>query len=123
MSYFNCNKYNFDVFCGDSFVTYLSVTDSNNNPLNLSGYFSTGNILPIYTSTGSYPLYTYISNPISGQIMVSGNSSFSSGLLPDSYVYNIQIYNNQGYGLTVLNGDFNVYPSTNYPASTYIGGN
>jgi hypothetical protein len=111
---FYSNPYDFSVFCGDSFLSYLNVTDSNNLPLNLSGYSSTGRILPIYGATGSYPLYTLIVNAASGQIMVSGDSSFTSGLLPDSYLYNIQISNNQRFGLTVLYGDFNVYPSTNY---------
>jgi hypothetical protein len=109
-----CQRYNFNLTAGDSILTYLNCYNSDGSFINLSGYSLTGVVKNNFGDTG----YIYNLNPQiaawSGVIMVSGSSVSTQSLIPGSYSYDIQIFNNQGYSLKVLNGDFNLFPSSNY---------
>lgn len=110
----SCQQYNFNVTQGCSILTYLTVTDSLNNPINLSGYQIRGLVNNFYSDTGFlYNLNPQISNAMSGIIMISGSASSTTGLVVGSYNYDVETYNGD-YALKVLRGDFNVFPSTSF---------
>ena len=116
------NSYNFCITAGESFLVYLNAQNSNGTPINLSGFSARGIVLNNYSDTG----YIYNLNPSpilpfeSGIIEVQGTAQSTQSLIPNSYIYDIEIYNNS-YALKILNGDFNVYPSTSFNYNGFTG--
>jgi len=91
----------------------LNTLNSDSTPINLSGYTSYGFVKSMY-SNNSY-IYNLNPTPVlpfeSGIIAISGNPVDTSFLPVGSFLYDVEVTN--GYNsLKVLQGDFNIYPST-----------
>ena len=110
----SCSSYNFNITVGTSFINYLNINNSDGSFVNLSGFSCRGGVRNNYSDTG----YLYNLNPTvsawSGVVMVSGGASTTSNLPCGSFYYDIEIFNSGDYALKVLNGDFNIFPSTSY---------
>jgi hypothetical protein len=109
------NYYEFDIVRGCSFIVYLNVTNSTGGYINLSGYTASGFVISQYTDSGFiYNLAPQCVPPLnSGTIMVSGGAFETSQLPLGGFLYDICIFNSgSDYGLQVVNGDFNIWPST-----------
>ena len=113
----SCGQFNFNVTVGCSIIYYLNVNNYNGTPINLSGYSCRGLVLNMPGDTGNY-IYNLNPQPVqpysSGIILVSGGASTTTGLLPGSYLYDIEIYSSGDFAIKILNGDFNVQSSTSY---------
>lgn len=109
------NRYDINITVGESFLVYTGITTGNNIIFNLSGYSVRGGAKAFYSDTGNY-YFNLNPNPIlpyeSGIIGFSGNSTGTQGLISNQFFYDIEIYNNSGYALKVINGNFNVTAST-----------
>lgn len=110
------NTYDFNVVKGTSFLIYLNVQNSDSSYINLSGYSARGYVKNQYSDTG----YLLNLNPVpieplvSGTIMISGSDILITGSPIGMFKYDIEIYNSGNYSLLVLDGDFNINPSTSY---------
>ena len=107
----------FSVTRGASFSVVLNVTDSNNNPINLTNMSARGYVKAFYSDTGViYNLNPIVLQPYSsGLISVSGSALNTRFLPVGSFVFDIEAYSNDGTSsLPVLAGDFDVNPSTSF---------
>ena len=107
------NNYDFNITQGTSFSILLNATDSNGNPINLSGYNARGFVKNQY-GDGSY-IYNLNPTPIlpfeSGIVAISGNYLGTSMLPAGDFIYDVEILNGISC-IQILNGDFLIYPST-----------
>jgi len=107
-------SYNISTYQGDFFQAILSVKDSNNNPLNLSGYDVRGQIRNSYGSTGVLlDLNPVITNNISGLINIAISSDITEEIPVGTFVYDIERYPSgiaTGNSIKLMVGKFIVYP-------------
>ena len=109
------NTYNFSLVQGASFSTYLLLQNNDGSVLNLSGYMCSGIVKNSYECTGIiYNLNPQIVNEASGMILVSGLQINTENLPVGNFAYDLFAFNNAGFSLRALNGDFIVYPSTSF---------
>jgi len=110
------NSYDFNINKGCSFLVYLNIQNSDGSYINLSGYSVRGYVKNQYSDSGFIlnlnptPIY-----PLeSGILMISGAASDTNYLPAGEFNYDVEIYNSGDCSSLVLNGDFNIYPSTSY---------
>lgn len=115
------NTYDFNITQGTSFLVFLNAENSDGSSINLSGYNTRGYVKNQYGDN----FYLYNLNPTtiypleSGIVAISGNSTGTMLLPAGSFLYDIEIYN--GFNsIKILNGDFNVFPSTSIKQPTGI---
>jgi hypothetical protein len=85
--------YNFTIEVGTDFSRTLTWTDSNNNPINLSGYTAAcqvrdraGNLLIDFNVSGSITI-----NGSAGQVTLALPNEFTSGLDFDTAYYDLKL--------------------------------
>jgi hypothetical protein len=107
------NSYLLTLVQGQTSQLQLVATDSNGNPLNLSGYFASGYMKHRF---GDNKVLLNL-NPqidtscISGIVNVTISGSQTASLPVIEGVYNIDVFNSSGYVLQVLRGYVDVLPS------------
>src|SRR5260221_9507835 len=112
------NSYDFNITKGCSFSVTLNAQNSDGSYINLSGYSARGYVKNFYNSTGV--ILNLNPTPVapfeSGQILVAGTAQSTASLFEGSFLYDIEIYSST-YGLKILNGNFNIFPSTSEPVT------
>jgi len=107
-------SYNISTYQGDFFQAVLAVKDSNNNPINLSGYEIRGQVRNSYGSTGVLlDLNPVITNNISGLINIGIPSDVTEEIPVGTFVYDIERYPSgitTGNSIKLMVGKFIVYP-------------
>ena len=112
----SCASYNYNITAGCSFLTYLNVQNSDGSYVNTSGFSARALVISQFSDTGIiYNLNPQLIQPqVSGLIMFSGSAISTQNLPVGSFFYDCELYNGD-FSIKVLNGDFNISPSTSFP--------
>jgi hypothetical protein len=107
-------NYNISIYQGDYFQASLSVKDSNNNRINLSGYDVRGQVRNGYGSTGVLlNLNPSVTSHVSGIINIAIDSSVTEDLPVGQFVYDIERFPSgipTGNTIKLMLGKFSVSP-------------
>ena len=108
------NTFDLHISQGNSYTVSLNLTDSNANPLNLSGYNLTGQVKNLYSDSGSLiNLNPTITNAISGMISINVLPNLTTGIPVTLGIYDIEMYN-ETQSTKVLRGNVFIYPSVSF---------
>jgi hypothetical protein len=106
--------YNISGYQGDYIQLTLSLKDTGNSPINLSGYEVRGQVRASYGATGiTLNLNPEITNSLSGIITIDIDSDVSANLPVNDYVYDIERYPSgapSGNSIKLMRGIFSVLP-------------
>ena len=107
-------SYNISTYQGDFLQAILSVKDTNNNPIPLSGYDVRGQVRTSYGSTGVFlNLNPTITSNISGLINISIPSETTENIPVGIYVYDVERFPSgieTGNSIKLMVGKFIVLP-------------
>ena len=96
---------------GATFTTTVTVTDSNGDAVNLSGYSVAAQIRKSHLSSTSTAFTASISNASAGEITISLTDSQTTSLEAGRYVYDVLITASGGTKTRVVEGQVTVNPS------------
>jgi hypothetical protein len=109
------NTYNISCEQGSTLLLNLTANDSNNLPINLSGYGVRGYVRYSYGSDSIlYDLNPQITNSISGIIYISGNATGTAALPIGKFPYDLEAYSSGGYVTKFLKGYFILNPESSF---------
>jgi len=105
----NNNETNYTVIQGDSFVLNITYTDSNQNPIDLTGYNVVIEVRDkpggkIVCATGTIGNGVSIPNPTNGQIEINLPPSMTKNFVIPRSAYQIQITSSNGTATTISSG-------------------
>jgi len=103
-------KANIVVDQGTTFTTYLALTDSNNNPLDLTGSTALGEIRKWYTSSNSVSFNITIPQPNTGYIYISLDANTTAAMTDGRYVYDIKTIDYANNVSRVVEGILTITP-------------
>ena len=89
---------------GSDFTTVISLTDSNNDALNLTGYSAIAQIRKTYGSTTIAGTFTTSLTTDSGQLTLSLTDVVTAAMTSGRYVYDVLLTDGSGDKTRVLEG-------------------
>ena len=89
---------------GADFTTVISLTDSNNDALNLTGYSALAQIRKTYGSTTIAATFTTVLTADSGQLALSLTDTVTAAMGSGRYVYDVVLTDGSGDKTRVLEG-------------------
>jgi hypothetical protein len=101
---------NLTVDQGSSFESTIDITDSENNPVNLTGYTFRGQIRKTYASTTSVSFTIASSTPTGGSINLVLSATQTSGIKAGRYLYDVEIISSTNIVTRVIEGQIEVTP-------------
>ena len=106
------NSYNISIEQGSSFELSLTARDSNNAPINLSGYAASGGVKYGYGSTGYLVNLAPVIDPsyVSGIIKISLTPEQTSSLPVTNAVYDIEVTSSGGFTFKAIRGYAEIAP-------------
>ena len=96
---------------GATFTTTVTVTDSNGDAVNLSGYSVAAQIRKTFLSSSAPAFTASISNASSGEITISLTDTQTTALEAGRFVYDVLITASGGTKTRVVEGQVTVNPS------------
>ena len=96
---------------GATFTTTVTVTDSNGDAVNLSGYSVAAQIRKTFLSSSATAFTATISNASSGEITISLTDTQTAALEAGRFVYDVLITASGGTKTRVVEGQVTVNPS------------
>ena len=96
---------------GATFTTTVTVTDSNGDAVNLSGYSVAAQIRKTFLSSTATAVTATISNASSGEITISLTPTQTTALEAGRFVYDVLITASGGTKTRVVEGQVTVNPS------------
>ena len=96
---------------GATFTTTVTVTDSNGDAVNLSGYSVAAQIRKTFLSSTATAFTATISNASSGEITISLSPTQTAALESGRFVYDVVITASGGTKTRVVEGQVTVNPS------------
>lgn len=102
-------KANLVIDQGTDFSATIDVTDSNNDPFDLTNYTTAAQMRKSYASTTAYS-FTATDNNSGGQITLSMANSVTNQLDPGRYLYDVEIASSGGNVSRVVEGIVTVTP-------------
>ena len=96
---------------GATFTTTVTVTDSNGDAVNLSGYSVAAQIRKTFLSSSATAFTATISNASSGEITISLSPTQTTALEAGRFVYDVLITASGGTKTRVVEGQVTVNPS------------
>ena len=96
---------------GATFTTTVTVTDSNGDAVNLSGYSVAAQIRKTFLSSSVTAFTASISNASSGEITISLTDTQTTALEAGRFVYDVLITASGGTKTRVVEGQVTVNPS------------
>ena len=96
---------------GATFTTTVTVTDSNGDAVNLSGYSVAAQIRKTFLSSTATAFTATISNASSGEITISLTPTQTTALEAGRFVYDVLITASGGTKTRVVEGQVTVNPS------------
>ena len=106
--------YNITGYQGDHLQLTLKLKESNNLPINLSGYGVRGQVRASYSSTGILlDLNPIITSHISGTVAININSYVSADIPISDHIYDIERYPSgilTGNSIKLMRGKFSILP-------------
>jgi hypothetical protein len=101
-------NYDLIIYRGDYFPISVTIRDSNNVALNLTGYTAEALIKPDYASATTYA-FTATITAATGKVDLLLPSTVSATLVPGSYIWDFQLTDPSGNVRTYIAGDVTVY--------------
>ena len=89
---------------GADFTTVISLTDSNNDALNLTGYSALAQIRKTYGSTTIAGTFTTTLTTDSGQLTLTLTDTVTAAMTSGRYVYDVLLTDGSGDKTRVLEG-------------------
>lgn len=96
---------------GADFSTTLSLTDSNGDVLNLTGYSATGQVRKTFSSSTVAATFTTVLAPTTGQVTMTLTDVATAAMTSGRYVYDILLTDSSGDKTRILEGHATVTPS------------
>lgn len=96
---------------GADFSTTLSLTDSNGDVLNLTGYSAVGQMRKTYGSSTVAATFTIALVAGTGQVTLTLTDTITAALTSGRYVYDVLITDSSGDKTRILEGHATVTPS------------
>ena len=96
---------------GATFTTTVTVTDSNGDAVNLSGYSVAAQIRKTFLSSSATAFTATISNASSGEITISLSPTQTTALEAGRFVYDVLVTASGGTKTRVVEGQVTVNPS------------
>ena len=96
---------------GATFTTTVTVTDSNGDAVNLSGYSVAAQIRKTFLSSSATAFTASISNASSGEITISLTDTQTTALEAGRFVYDVLLTASGGAKTRVVEGQVTVNPS------------
>lgn len=97
------------IYKGDYVEFYLSIKDSSNTAINITGYTPKAQLKTGYDDWAPIDFTCTLSNPTGGIVKVYLSSGITSSLLPGSYIWDFQLTNTSSDVRTYIAGDVTVY--------------
>jgi hypothetical protein len=102
-------KANLKVDQGSDFITSITLTDDDGDPLNLSGYTGAAQIRKYYTSTNAVNFdVDVVAN--TGEVVLSITSNTTNHIVAGRYVYDVELTDSNGVVSRVLEGIVTITP-------------
>jgi hypothetical protein len=101
-------NYDLVIYRGDYFPISVTVRDSNDVPLNLTGYTAKAVVKPDYASATTYSFTSTITEG-TGKVDLVLPSAVSATLIPGPYIWDFQLTDPSGNVRTYIAGDVTVY--------------
>ena len=95
---------NFYIDQGSDFSTTVSLTDSNGDILNLTGYTALAQVRKTYGSTTIAATFTTAIAAATGQLTMSLTDTITAGMTSGRYVYDVLLTDSSGDKTRVLEG-------------------
>ena len=95
---------------GSTYSTNLNLTDSSNNPVNLTGYVGRSQFRPSYDSNTAYSFTVSIPNPNTGVVILSLSANDSSNVAFGKYLYDVELVDSGGNVTRIVEGILTLTP-------------
>lgn len=95
---------------GTDFRSTITVEDSVDGIVNLTGYTAVGQVRKTYNSTTSYDFTTQINNPTLGELIIILPNTITANMKPGRYVYDVEITSPTGTVTRVVEGQVEITP-------------
>jgi hypothetical protein len=95
---------------GSDYSNIITVSASNGQPLNLTGYVVKSQIRKSYTSTIAYNFAASIFAPATGKVRLQLSAAASEEIPPGRYLYDVEITSESGAKKRVVEGIVTVTP-------------
>jgi len=95
---------------GSTYSSVIDVKDSNGLPFNLTDYQSRGQIRKSYSSPSTIIFTTNINLPLQGKVEVSLTAGQTRAMKAGRYVYDVEIFNDEGYVMRIAEGQVEINP-------------
>lgn len=104
-------NYDLSIYEGDTVKFTVTVKDSNNAAVNLTGYTAKAQLKTSYTDASPINFVTAITSPTTGVVTISLAPATTAALDPSkSYIWDFQLTEPSGDVRTYLAGDVTVIP-------------
>lgn len=100
---------------GSTYTSVIEVKDNNGLLYDLTDYSSRGQIRKTYTSSTSVSFTTSIDLPLEGKINLSLTATQTRAMKQGRYVYDVEIYNDDGNVIRVCEGQLEITPAVSQP--------
>lgn len=94
---------------GTTFSTRLSITDSNGQNINLTGFSAAAQMRKHYTSSNAVNFMTSLTN--TGFVTLGLSADTTANLAPGRYVYDVELTDSQGRISRIVEGIVTVSPN------------
>lgn len=95
---------------GSTFSTTVTITDSNGNPIDLSGYSGAAQMRKSYTSSTAYNFNVSVGNT-SGTLTLSMTANTTANIAGGRYLYDVELTSDVGLVSRVFEGIVTVTPN------------
>ena len=95
---------------GSSFSTTVTITDSNGDPVDLTGYSGAAQMRKSYTSSTAYTFTVNVGNT-SGTLTLSMTANTTANIAGGRYLYDVELTNDTGLVSRVFEGIVTVNPN------------
>ena len=109
-------KANISVDQGATFSTYVSLTDDNGNPLDLTAYSGIACMRTSYASVNAVPFQVSLAN---GNVTLALDANTTSNMTRPRYLYDLFLIDGSNTYTKVLEGVVYVTPSITHPNTGY----
>lgn len=97
---------------GSTFISVVTLVDDTNEPLDLTGYTTSGQVRKTYSSTTAIDFTTTVDTPpTNGQIQLQLTDTQTGGMKAGRYVYDVEIVSGGGTVTRVIEGQLEITPS------------
>jgi hypothetical protein len=101
-------NYDMKIYKGDFVEVFVTVSDDNNVPIDLTGYTAEASLKLNYTDSSPVDFTCTLTAPTLGQVKIYLASTISSALVPGDYIWDFQIVKPNGDARTYIAGDVKV---------------